>query len=69
MRTFDMLYSIGVRYIKNDYNQTTGFGCDGNGAASEALKESQAAFFEFIESVREKYPDLIIEQCAQAVRP
>ena len=64
MRTFDKLYSIGVRYIKNDYNQTTGFGCDGNGAASEALKESQAAFFEFIDSVREKYPDLIIELCA-----
>ena len=60
MKIFDMLYSKGVRFIKNDYNQTSGIGYDGG---SEKLRECSEAFNGFIDEVCEKYPDLIIENC------
>lgn len=64
MGVFEILYNMGIRYIKNDYNQTSDYGADGKGAAAEELKESQKAFYGFIDSVRERFPDLIIENCA-----
>ena len=60
---FDRLYAMGVRYIKNDYNQTSGFGCDGADSASEGLRQTTEAFYGFIDYIREKYPDLLIENC------
>lgn len=60
---FDRLYAIGVRYIKNDYNSTTGIGADGEDSLSEKLKKNKEAFYGFIDRMREKYPDLIIENC------
>ncbi len=60
----DELYSMGVRYIKNDYNQSTGIGCDNGGVSpAEGLIRNYEAFSEFIDSVRKKHPDLIIENC------
>ena len=60
---FDRLYAMGVRYIKNDFNQTAGFGCDGADSASEGLRQTTEAFYGFIDHIREKYPDLLIENC------
>ena len=62
-RIFDKLYSMGVRYIKNDYNQTTGIGADGAESLSESVSQNADAFYLFIDKIREKYPDLIIENC------
>ena len=82
----DKLYSMGVRFIKNDYNRTSGIGIDPRDPASEPapalcsedsdcveekperslaenLAEYVKCFRAFIDSVREKYPDLIIENC------
>ena len=60
----DALYSMGVRYIKNDYNQTTGIGCDNDGSApAEGLVRNYLAFSSFIDEVRADHPDLIIENC------
>lgn len=61
----DELYSMGVRYIKNDYNQSTGIGCDdAEGIApAEGLIRNYEAFSSFIDDVRAKHPDLIIENC------
>ena len=55
------LYDMGVRYIKNDYNMTTGAGVDPNGAAS--LHDHARAFYDFIDGIRAEFPDLIIENC------
>ncbi len=55
------LYDMGVRFIKNDYNANTGAGIDPNGAGS--VREHAAAFYAFIDSLREEFPDLIIENC------
>ncbi|MCQ2431861.1 MAG: alpha-galactosidase [Clostridia bacterium] len=60
----DDLYNMGVRYIKNDYNQTTGIGCDNDGGSpAQGLIENYEAFCSFIDEVRAAHPDLIIENC------
>ena len=60
----DELYGMGVRYIKNDYNQTTGIGCDNDGSSpAEGLVRNYEAFVGFIDEVRAKHPDLVIENC------
>ncbi len=62
-KVFDMLYGMGIRYIKNDYNQTLGIGCDGDYSMSETMRENMIAFCKFIDKIQSKYPDLIIENC------
>ncbi len=61
----DELYGMGVRYIKNDYNATTGIGCDpaNGGAPAEGLIENYEAFVSFIDEVCASHPDLVIENC------
>lgn len=60
----DELYALGMRYIKNDYNETTGMGCDdGELSHAEGLIRNYEAFLSFIDEVRQKHPDLIIENC------
>ena len=60
----DRLYNAGIRYIKNDYNQTSGIGFDGELCSGEEMRLQSLAFIEFIDMIKEKYPDLIIENCA-----
>ncbi len=55
------LYGAGVRYIKNDYNSNTGPWIDPDGP--ESLREHSAAFVKFIDAVRVKWPDLVLENC------
>lgn len=59
----DGLYSLGIRYIKNDYNQTVGIGADGAECMAENLMQNSLAFMEFIYNIQKKYPDLYIESC------
>lgn len=61
---FDKLYGLGVRYIKNDFNQTSGIGVDGEYGVGEQLRQNSLAFDKLIDDIRAKYPDLIIENCA-----
>lgn len=60
MSVFDRFYQKGVRFIKNDFNQTSGIGYDGG---SEKLRQCSDAFNSFIFEVELKYPDLYIENC------
>lgn len=58
------LCEIGLEMIKNDYNQTTGIGIDREGLCySEALRKNTADFLDFIDEVRIRYPQLLIENC------
>lgn len=59
------LYSLGIRYIKNDYNHSLGIGCDNNNDTSFGLGiiENYKAFCGFIDSLCKEMPDLIIENC------
>ena len=64
MHTFDTLYDMGVRFIKNDYNHSTGIGIDAeNGEMAVALQEHVAAFNAFIDEVLATHPGLMIENC------
>ena len=61
---FDMLYESGVRFVKNDYNQTSGIGYDGTDSYSEELRKCSESFYSIIDEVMAKYPDFMIENCA-----
>lgn len=62
---FDKLYAMGVRFIKNDYNQTTGIGVDSEKfCMPEAQIKNTEEFLSLIDRVQTKYPDLYIESCA-----
>lgn len=61
------LYNMGYRYIKNDYNKSTGIGCtntyEGDSPA-EGLIRNNDAFLKFIDGLYEKFPGLVIENCS-----
>ncbi len=58
------MYDLGVRYIKNDHNNTSGIGIDNfNESVGYSLYQNHLAFLSFIDSVKESFPDLIIENC------
>ncbi len=64
MKLIDRLYTMGVRYIKNDYNQTTGIGFSNYGEAyGKESADSVLAMLAFFDAVKAKYPDLWIENC------
>ena len=67
MQVFDHLYGMGVRFIKNDYNHSTGIGIDplnGEDASmAEALRGHTEAFYRFIDEVISTHPGLMIENC------
>ena len=61
----DHLYTLGIRYIKNDHNnnELMGIKMYDDESYGVGLKENADAFIKFIDSLKEKYPDLIIENC------
>ena len=64
MNTFDNLYRMGVRFIKNDYNHYTGIGIDTqDGSMAEALRGHVEAFYSFVDEVIATHPGLMIENC------
>ena len=60
----DMAYKMGMRYIKNDYNQSTGIGT-GLGLSDYNKNERMRdkAICDFIDEIYNRYPDIIIENC------
>ena len=58
------LVDMGIGFFKNDYNQTTGPGDDKKGnSPADGLLEHTKAFYSFVDEVRERYPNLILENC------
>lgn len=61
-----------INYLKVDYNGSIGIGCDGadrvgcEGAESlgEGLRQQMEAVHDFFDLLRQKLPDLVIENCA-----
>ncbi len=61
----DALYDMGVRFIKNDHNNTEYIGSTLYGeSAGEGLENNAKAFLGFIDGIVKRHPDLIIENCA-----
>ena len=58
------LKKYGFGYMKIDYNETIGIGCDGAESPGEALRKNMEAPVLFIEKVKEEVPGIVLENCA-----
>ena len=54
----------GFGYLKIDYNDTIGMGCDGGDSLGEALYRKVRASQKFIRKIKEEIPDIVIENCS-----
>lgn len=64
VKVIQMLKHYGFEYIKIDYNDTIGIGCDGAESLGEGLRQNMEASFRFVEKIKEEIPGIIIESCA-----
>lgn len=58
------LKKYGFEYMKIDYNDTIGIGCDGAESLGEGLRQNMSAALAFIHKVKGQMPDIILENCA-----
>ena len=58
------LKKYGFGYMKMDYNDTIGVGCDGAESLGEGLRRNMEASRKFIEKVKEEIPGIVLENCA-----
>ena len=63
-KVIDLLESCGFGYLKVDYNETLGLGCDHADSLGEGLRQQVLATYRFFDLIRERLPDLVIENCA-----
>ncbi len=60
----DRLKNDGFGYIKIDYNDTMGMGCDGPEGPGENLRKKVLGTQEFFRELRREIPELVIENCS-----
>lgn len=60
----DFLGEKGFGYIKIDYNENIGIGCDGYESLGEGLRQQILATQSFFKKMINKYPDLVFECCS-----
>lgn len=63
-KVIGLLDRCGFGYLKVDYNETVGFGVEGAESLGEGLRRQTLASQRFFERIRERLPDLVIENCA-----
>lgn len=63
-RVIKTLKCNDMGYIKIDYNNTIGVGCDGAESLGEGLRQTVAASQRFIERLSDQLPHLVIENCS-----
>lgn len=60
-----MIEQYGAEYIKCDYNQDCGIGTDLNADnACNGLEQAAAAFYDWIQEMTAKYPNVVFESCS-----
>ncbi len=59
-----MTEEYGAEYVKFDYNEDLGVGCDGGDSFGEGLEQAADAFLSWVDEVRARHPDVIFEACA-----
>ncbi len=59
-----ILRDSGFGYIKVDYNDTMGMGCDGPEGPGENLRKKVQANQAFFRKISEEIPDIMIENCS-----
>lgn len=63
-KVIGQLKQYGFSYMKMDYNDTYGLGCDGAESLGEGLRQDREASVAFVKRVKEEIPDIILENCA-----
>jgi len=63
-KVIDFLNDNGFKYIKIDYNDTIGMGCDGAESYGEGLRQCVEATKSFFRKIRKCVPDIAIEICS-----
>lgn len=63
-KVIDFLRSNDIDYMKVDYNENIGLGCDGAESLGEGLRQQIAATQAFFARIRRELPDLVLELCA-----
>jgi alpha-galactosidase len=60
------LKRCGFGYLKLDYNETLGIGCEegGNGSLGEGLRRQVEGIYRFMDMLRKEMPELVIENCS-----
>ena len=58
------LKDAGFGYLKVDYNDTMGMGCDGTDGPGENLRKKVEASREFFRKIKREIPDIVIENCS-----
>ena len=59
-----LLKECGFGYLKVDYNDTIGMGCDGAESPGEGLRRKVNGTKRFFEKIREEIPGIVIENCS-----
>ncbi len=63
-KVIGLLKEAGYGYIKVDYNDTMGIGCDGPDGLGENLRRKVLGTQAFYKKMREEIPELVIENCS-----
>jgi alpha-galactosidase len=63
-KVIGQLCDNGLGYIKVDYNETIGIGCDGADSPGEGMRQHLENVQGFLRKMRAELPDLVIENCA-----
>lgn len=54
----------GFGYLKVDYNDNLGIGCDGAESLGEGLRQQMQAVQDFFRLIKQEVPEIVIENCA-----
>lgn len=63
-RVIGLLKEYGFQYLKVDYNDEIGIGCDGSESQGEGLRKNMMAVYDYFEKIQKEVPEIIIENCA-----
>ncbi|MDD6603363.1 MAG: alpha-galactosidase [Eubacteriales bacterium] len=63
-KVIDFLRDNGFGYIKIDYNDSIGVGCDGAESLGEGLRQTVLGTQKFFKKIGDLLPDLVIENCS-----
>lgn len=63
-RLINNLKENGYGYLKVDYNDNIGIGCDGAESLGEGLRQNMEGSQAFFKKIRQEIPEIVIENCA-----
>lgn len=63
-KVIDLIKKYGFGYLKIDYNDNIGIGCDGSESLGEGLRKKIIASQEFIKKIKREVPNIVIENCS-----